>query len=148
MQASEPAAVVRSNPCLSCGVCCTMFRVSFHWMEAEDATPGGVPLDMVQAAPLPHRLMMRGTGSEPVRCVALEGEIGRSVRCSIHGRRPSPCRSFAASYEDGATPSPRCDEARARHGMRPLAPEDWALPAPPSPDPVRPEPDTPVRPAA
>ena len=135
-----------ANPCLSCGVCCTMFRVSFYWREvADDENPGGVPPGLTETAPVPHRVMMRGTGADPVRCVALEGEPGRAVRCGIHPRRPTPCRAFAASYEDGLSPNPRCDEARARHGMRPLTPDDWTdpVPSPPDHDPV-----APLRPAA
>lgn len=114
-----------ANPCLTCGACCTLYRVSFHWMEAEDFTPGGVPLDFVEQAPLAHRLMMKGTGAPPHRCVCLQGEIGIEIGCSIHPRRPSPCREFPVSYEDGVTPNPRCDQARAKYGMPPLE-ADWA----------------------
>jgi uncharacterized protein len=115
----------RKNPCLGCGVCCTGFRVSFYWTEADDATPGGVPADLTERAPLPHMLMMKGTGGSAPRCVALEGIPGQTACCSIHPVRPSVCRAFAASYEDGDTPNERCDAARARAGLAPLRPEDW-----------------------
>ncbi|MCA9630885.1 MAG: YkgJ family cysteine cluster protein [Myxococcales bacterium] len=41
-----------------------------------------------------------------VRCVALEGELGLSVRCAMHQQRPSACRRFRAG-------SRACLEARA-----------------------------------
>ena len=113
------------NPCLTCGACCTIYRVSFHWMEGDDYTPGGVPIEHVEAAPLAHRLMMKGTGTAPHRCVCLQGDVGGKIGCGIHANRPSPCREFAVSYEDGVTPNSRCEEARSKFGLPPLAP-DWA----------------------
>jgi Fe-S-cluster containining protein len=116
-----------THPCLRCGACCAALRVSFHWSEAEPASPGGVPASLVE--PLRrHELVMRGTASLPVRCIALEGDVGRDARCGIYVLRPSPCRALAAAWEDG-TPSPQCDRARARHGLAPLTPEDWTVPA-------------------
>lgn len=64
---------------------------------------------------------MRGTDRKPPRCIALEGDIGRSVRCTIYERRASPCRDFQASWVDGQH-NERCDRARAAHGLPPLAP--------------------------
>lgn len=55
------------------------------------------------------------------------GDIGHSVRCSIHPQRSSVCREFAPSWEDG-TPNPRCDRARVRWGLAPLTPQDWEDP--------------------
>ena len=112
------------NPCLSCGACCAIFRVSFYWAEADDVTPGGVPAELTEKM-TPHRLMMKGTGGSTPRCVALEGEIGGPIGCSIHPRRPTPCRDFSASYSDGVTRHERCDQARAGHGLPPLTPADW-----------------------
>jgi uncharacterized protein len=68
---------------------------------------------------------MVGTTGDPVRCVALEGELGRQVACSIYAKRSSTCREFRASWEDG-TPNEACDRARAKHGMGPLTAEDFA----------------------
>lgn len=28
-----------SHPCLTCGACCTQYRVAFHWMESDEVTP-------------------------------------------------------------------------------------------------------------
>ncbi len=59
-----------------------------------------------------------------MRCQALEGKIGTAVGCKIYDRRPSPCRNFKASFEDGQH-NQRCDDARAVMGLSPLTPEDW-----------------------
>jgi Fe-S-cluster containining protein len=112
-----------------------LFRVSFYWAEASDATPGGVPVELTEKI-TPHRLMMKGTGGSSPRCIALQGALGHNVACGIHPCRPSVCRAFEASWSEGR-PNPRCDEARARFGLRPLTPEDWT-------DPL----DRPLQPAA
>jgi Fe-S-cluster containining protein len=54
------------------------------------------------------------------RCNSLEGEIGTSVACKIYDLRPTPCRDFRYSYEDGGPKDLRCDEARSRFGLLPL----------------------------
>ena len=108
------------NPCLSCGACCAFYRASFHWSEAEDHTAGGVPLKMTQKLN-DFRLFMIGSGGAAPRCIALLGDIGRSVRCCIYERRPSVCRDFETSWQKN-TPNPRCDKARLAWGMQPLMP--------------------------
>ena len=109
------------NPCLSCGACCAFYRISFHWSEAEDHTPGGVPLKMTRKFD-DFRLVMIGTGGSTPRCSALLGDIGRSVRCSIYERRPSVCREFEPSWQNNAA-TPRCDKARLAWGIQPLMPD-------------------------
>lgn len=111
------------KPCLSCGACCSAYRVSFYWRETTLDTPEGVPVELTEEL-TPFRRCMRGTNQPEPRCVALAGEAGTAVFCSIHPRRPAPCRDFAASYEDGP-PHDRCDQVRARFGMAPLTPADW-----------------------
>jgi hypothetical protein len=118
------------HPCLACGACCAHYRVAFHWSEAEPALGGAVPPEL--AARLdPHRLAMRGTDGKRPRCVALEGEVGRAVRCGIYARRPSVCREVVPAWETGE-PSPQCDKARLAHGMAPLARADWEVLAAPA----------------
>ena len=112
------------HPCLSCGACCAHYRVSMHWMESDDCAPGGVPAALTERLD-PHRLCMRGTRSTPVRCTALDADIGVRSRCTIHPRRPSACREVDASWEHGA-PSPQCDRARLAHGLPALTALDWA----------------------
>lgn len=109
-----------SNPCLSCGACCAFFRASFHWLETSAAAGGATPAELtVQVSQ--HLVAMRGTDRNPPRCIALEGSIGSSVRCSIYELRASPCRDFQASWVDGQH-NERCDRARAAHGLLPLPP--------------------------
>lgn len=110
------------NPCLECGACCAFFRVSFYWAEADDATPGGVPAELTEDFNNTYRFM-KGTGGPVPRCAALRGEIGGSVFCSIHSRRPSPCRNFTLSFSSGER-NERCDKARAAHGLPPMSPHD------------------------
>jgi Fe-S-cluster containining protein len=113
-----------SHPCLSCGACCAHFRVGFHWSEAEPALGGRVPVALTE--PLrTHERVMRGTSQAAPRCVALEADIGRWSRCSIHPVRPSVCAAVQASWESGA-PSPQCDRSRSAYGLAPLSPDDWA----------------------
>jgi Fe-S-cluster containining protein len=58
---------------------------------------------------------MRGTESRPVRCIALEGEVGQSVGCGIYTERSSTCREFI-EY------TPECNKARAMHGLPAIFP--------------------------
>jgi Fe-S-cluster containining protein len=117
---AEPDAADARNPCLDCGACCAHFRVSFYWSEADPAAGGDTPAELsVKVAPF--LAAMRGTENVPPRCAALEGEIGKRVRCTIHPLRPSPCRDFRASWVDGPR-SEHCDRARAAHGLPPLEP--------------------------
>ena len=71
-----------------------------------------------------HERVMRGTSQAHPRCIALDAEIGRYSRCSIHDRRPSVCAMVPASYEFGAA-SAQCDKARIAHGLHALTPADW-----------------------
>lgn len=105
------------NACMHCGACCAYFRVSFYWAEADD---GGGSVPTLLAEPLtPFLRCMQGTNSKTPRCRALEGKIGENVRCSIYANRPSPCREFMQSGENGQI-NEACDRARARYGLPPL----------------------------
>lgn len=106
------------NPCLTCGACCARFRVSFYWGETDAATPGGVPAELTGKLN-DFLAVMKGTDRPGPRCVALEGEIGRSVSCSIYGRRPQACRELPFSWERGCAEE-KCDRARRAWGMEPL----------------------------
>ncbi|MEW5836833.1 MAG: YkgJ family cysteine cluster protein [Pseudomonadota bacterium] len=115
------------HPCLACGACCAFFRVAFHWSEAESFLGGTVPEELTAKLD-PHRLVMRGTEAKPLRCVALQGEVGVQASCGIYPRRPSVCREVAPSWEFGEA-SAQCDKARVAHGLAPLTPEDWIDPS-------------------
>lgn len=83
-----------------------------------------MPADLTE--PLtPFRAMMKGTGDPKCRrCIALVGEVGSSALCGIHPLRPSVCREFSVSWENGER-NERCDECRIAAGLEPLQP--WIL---------------------
>jgi len=95
--------------CQHCGACCAVFRVSFYWAEADDAPGGTVPVALTRPVGTLHRCMA-GTEARPVRCAALQGEVGRSVGCGIYAQRSSTCRSVQPGDE-------QCLKARAAHGL-------------------------------
>lgn len=103
-----------------------MFRVAFHWLEAEPGAGHGTPPELIEKFDR-HRLVMRGTQAREPRCVALLGTVGDRAACGIYAQRPSPCRELAPAWEDGR-PSPQCDRARLRHGLPVLTAQDWPIP--------------------
>ncbi|MFC4729219.1 YkgJ family cysteine cluster protein [Coralloluteibacterium thermophilus] len=111
------------HPCLTCGACCAMFRVGFHWSEAAPELGGTVPPALTEVLDA-HRVVMKGTWASKPRCVALDADIGRYSRCTIHPVRPSVCREVPASWEFGEA-SPQCDKARIAFGLPALTPADW-----------------------
>ncbi|MGK0673642.1 MAG: YkgJ family cysteine cluster protein [Halothiobacillaceae bacterium] len=86
------------NLCLSCGACCSTFRVSFYWAEAEPAAGGCVPSALTEKLD-DFRAVMKGTNRPQLRCVALRGEVGRFTSCAIYANRPSPCREFLMAWD-------------------------------------------------
>lgn len=102
--------------CQTCGACCASLRVDFHPAELAGgafAWGDGVPAEMT--VPLtPAMVRMKGTDESPPRCIALSGEVGRAVGCTIYDRRPSPCREFDIEHA-------ACNRARQRCGLAPLA---------------------------
>lgn len=112
------------HPCLTCGACCAYFRVSFHWSEADPEQGGRVPIELTEPLRL-HERVMRGTSAAQPRCIALDADIGRYSRCTIHDRRPSVCAAVPASLEFGER-STQCDKSRLAHGLHALTEADWA----------------------
>jgi Fe-S-cluster containining protein len=86
-------------------------------MEADDAG-GTVPVGMTENYDSFRRAMMGSNQPNP-RCVALTGEIGVAVACSIYERRSSVCREFPVAWESGE-PNDKCDRARIAWGLSPL----------------------------
>ena len=103
------------NPCLSCGACCACYRVSFYWAQTDEMAPDGVPADLTEKLNA-FRAVMKGTNQHNPRCVALDGEVGVRVRCTIYDRRPGLCRDLLVSGRDGAREE-KCDKARAAWGL-------------------------------
>ncbi|WJV64511.1 YkgJ family cysteine cluster protein [Pectobacteriaceae bacterium C52] len=102
------------SPCMQCGACCSYFRVSFYWAEADDGV-GAVPVSLTEPIS-PFLRCMQGTNRKSPRCCALDGEIGIAVRCRIYANRPSTCHEFSPSGENSQI-NEACDRARAYYGL-------------------------------
>lgn len=101
------------NPCQSCGVCCTHFRISFFYGEC-DSNGGIVPSKLV--IPINNTFVAMKGSEHGGRCIALTGEIGKNIGCSIYENRPSSCRKFHVWDEEG-TPNPKCQTLREKAGL-------------------------------
>lgn len=113
-----------ANPCLKCGACCTFYRVSFYWSEADPDQGGIVPPEFTEPLP-PYCACMRGTNQPHPRCAALRGRIGDQVSCSIYSLRSTTCREFGFHLENGELiigpeDVERCNHAREACGLPPL----------------------------
>ena len=115
----SPGPLTYLNTCQQCGACCASFRVSFYWAEAPERGLSDALVEKLDA----HRANMAGTNQPLPRCHALQGDVGKSVTCVAYAERPSPCREV----EQGDA---KCNEARARHGLTPLAPAAVSDPEP------------------
>ncbi len=83
---------------------------------------GQVPVALT--APINHHyIAMKGTDTNPVRCIALEGTVGMGVSCSIYAQRPSSCHDVMPSWHNGEADD-KCDKARMAHGLPPLTPNN------------------------
>lgn len=101
------------NPCTSCGACCTHFRISFYQGELDDN--GGLVPSNLASSITPFMAAMKGT-EQGGRCIALTGEVGHQIGCSIYHNRPSVCRAFPVWDEQG-NPNPKCQELREKNGL-------------------------------
>lgn len=99
-----------THPCLQCGACCTFYRVSFYWAEAEVR---GLPARLTEQVS-PFLSCMAGTNQPTPRCHALQGVVGERVACGVYEQRTSTCRELQAGDE-------KCNKARARYGLPPIA---------------------------
>lgn len=101
--------------CQSCGACCASLRVDFHPAElAGGAYAWGEGVPVAMTLPLtPAMVRMKGTDDAPPRCIALAGEVGVAVNCTIYDGRPSPCREFDVIHA-------ACNKARQRCSLPPL----------------------------
>lgn len=101
-----PDSAASPSPCLSCGACCASFRVSFYWAEAEAL---GLPEELVEMVNH-HYSCMAGTNSSTPYCLALQGDIGVLVACSVYASRPSPCHEVQSG-------DAQCQKARQKHAL-------------------------------
>lgn len=116
--------IVNPHPCILCGACCASFRVAFYWREAEKGSAHEVPVELTEDLDFHTRCMKNTAKKHNPKCVALKGRIGELAYCTIYENRPSPCRVFKASYEDGLQ-NKKCDQAREQHGLKALTKDDW-----------------------
>lgn len=91
--------------CQSCGACCAYSSAWPRFTLETDDEIAGIPPAFVA----PDETGMRCEGD---RCMALAGEIGKSVTCRLYAARPIVCRDCLPG--DHA-----CEMARARAGMAP-----------------------------
>ena len=118
-------SVQDENPCISCGLCCSNFRVSFYHGEVEGMPFGFVPADLVEKLN-ESRACMKGTSQKNPRCIALNGTLGEQVACTIYAQRPTPCREFEVWEEDGAV-NERCHALRKAAGLPLILPRVMAV---------------------
>ena len=106
-----------TSPCCRCGACCASFRVTLPRVEL-DGQGGHVPAVLTEPY-TPTTACMREHPDTPGRCIALEGQVGIRVHCTIYPRRPAACSEFAPLAALGIGDE-ACDEARRRQGLPPL----------------------------
>lgn len=104
--------------CRACGACCAGLRVTLTEDELESR--GGTVPDGLTESFSRGVFLMRGTGAQPARCMALSGAVGEGVRCRIYEMRPAACREFAPLALLGRGDE-ACAGARRRHGLGALA---------------------------
>lgn len=115
-----------TSSCTCCGACCATYRVIFPVAETDRVRDAGVPAELTLNLK-DGFCRMRATATKPQRCIALLGEVGKNVSCSIYAQRPSPCRAFAPDA-GGGHGDIACGNARRQHGLSPLAGSYDAVP--------------------
>jgi Fe-S-cluster containining protein len=73
--------------CTTCGACCAYSESWPVFGDEPDDLMDGIPIEMCDC----DHGRMKCNGD---RCVALHGEIGLNVACSIYTNRPFVCRDF------------------------------------------------------
>jgi Fe-S-cluster containining protein len=97
------AAEDASSLCQSCGACCAYSAEWPRFSLESEAVLARIPPALVDEG----RGRMRCEGN---RCAALQGEVGKSTRCSIYDRRPDVCRACMPG-------DPECLIARRHHNL-------------------------------
>ncbi|NNF00150.1 MAG: YkgJ family cysteine cluster protein [Pyrinomonadaceae bacterium] len=98
--------------CLDCGVCCS--AVLTVQVAKSDPTPDELLWEITiegKNRSVTVDKTMRRIG-ENGRCIALEGELGKSISCNIYEKRPNLCRLFDAG-------SDKCHALRRAFGFEP-----------------------------
>lgn len=82
--------------------------------ETTDSDMGTILAYLTEDVTLFFRAM-KGSNSSHPRCIALEGEHGKSVHCNIHEVRSSSCRNFSVNFIDGLVIASEEDYERCTH---------------------------------
>lgn len=77
--------------CQNCGVCCAYYE-SVGVDRTEKNFPFLLESDLLQKDEYGNFEMK----NENNRCVALSGELGGKVHCSVYEQRPNACRDYVA----------------------------------------------------
>lgn len=89
--------------CQACGACCSYSAEWPRFSLESDETLALIPEKFVAAD-------LSGMACENDRCMALGGEIGKHVACTIYAVRPEVCRACMPG-------DPECLIAREHHGL-------------------------------
>jgi Fe-S-cluster containining protein len=93
--------------CQTCGACC-VFSHTWPELGEEDPDSEDIPLELVDC----ETGRMKCDGD---RCLALEGVVGKKVRCTVYAHRPKVCREFSPQNRPHD-----CNTVRAHSGLPPL----------------------------
>lgn len=94
--------------CQDCGACCSYFKVYFREEDNPNYKKLGDKIFFVSK----DKIFMKGRETfKGGKCVALEGEVGKHVSCSVYEDRPDVCRKFDRVLPNGKI-NPRCVQAR------------------------------------
>ncbi|MBI3701057.1 MAG: YkgJ family cysteine cluster protein [Afipia sp.] len=96
-----------SNPCQSCGACCSYSSNWPRFSIEDDEALALIPAAFVNG----RQSGMRCIGE---RCSALKGEVGKSTACGIYELRPEVCRTCMPG-------DPECTLARRKFGLAELS---------------------------
>jgi len=112
--------------CLSCGACCVATvpeqdaYAETTWTDERKLGRAFVRLNIVRPTragmtdrgmQVPHGAIKTVQRGGEAVCVALEGDVGVAVKCSVYSRRPRVCRSSCSPGDDV------CRDDRRRHGI-------------------------------
>lgn len=89
--------------CQACGACCSYSADWPRFTLESDEDIARIPEALISAD-------LSGMRCEGVRCLALKGEIGKQVACTIYAVRPQVCHACMPG-------DPECLMAREEHGI-------------------------------
>lgn len=99
--------------CLDCGACCSYFKVYFKAKDNPEYLKLKDKINIINE----DKIFMKGTEKfNSSKCIALEGEVGKCVSCSVYDDRPDVCRKFERILPNGKL-NPRCIQARKAKGL-------------------------------